>query len=693
MTTQSNKNFNSLNTNKSNTYFFTSESVSEGHPDKLADQISDSILDAIFTQDSSSRVAAETLCSNNLIVLAGEITTNAEIDYQSVVRNTIKNIGYTDKAFGLDYKDCEILVKYNKQSPDIKRGVDNASDDNLEIGAGDQGLMFGYACSETPEFMPQAITLAHQLVKKQSQVRKSGQLSWLRPDAKSQVTLVYQNGIPVGIDTIVLSTQHSPDISQEAIKEAVIEEIIKPVLPSDLNIEGIKYLINPTGRFVVGGPEGDAGLTGRKIIVDTYGGSAPHGGGAFCFAKGTKIKVVDGHKNIEDIKVGDLVWTKNENNNYLKLKPVKEVFTKTKENSYNLLEIELDSGEKIKVTEQHEIYTQRGWIHARDLTIEDEIFEFKDGKIPFSNNTLEYWITREFSIENAYKKIKEVQTERSPLSIQYWINKGYLKEEAKSLIKKEQRKRSPVSIDYYLKKGIAKEEAIKIISEYQGKTRENWTDEQWTKYKLTNGPSLEANIFRTGDFLGRIKYNRRNIKLKKSLKNFYEKLTKEEVTKRQARKGRQNGMFNITPKHNSGSGISGYYKNNLFRSLLELEAMLRLENKNIKFKANEKKGESIPELKIKYNYEGETYYYVPDILILDEREQVIKILEIKPIEYKELFIEEVLKYVSKNIIDSGLEFEIICSDVLNYNYKTYQKLYDNKIIEIHETKLNRFKGL
>ena len=276
--------------NKSNTtYLFTSESVSEGHPDKLADQISDSILDAIFTQDKSARVAAETLCSNNLIVLAGEITTNAEIDYHSVVRNTIKNIGYTDKSFGLDYKDCEILVKYNKQSPDIKRGVDNATDDNLEIGAGDQGLMFGYACSETPEFMPQAITLAHQLVKKQSQVRKSGQLSWLRPDAKSQVTLIYQNGVPVGIDTIVLSTQHSPDISQEAIKEAVIEEIIKPVLPNHLNTKDIKYLINPTGRFVVGGPEGDCGLTGRKIIVDTYGGSAPHGGGAFSGKDPSKV--------------------------------------------------------------------------------------------------------------------------------------------------------------------------------------------------------------------------------------------------------------------------------------------------------------------------------------------------------------------------------------------------------------------
>lgn len=275
--------------NKKSQYFFTSESVSEGHPDKLADQISDAVLDSIFTIDSKARVAAETLCANNLIVLAGEITTIAKIDYESVVRETIKNIGYIDKSLGLDYKNCEILVKYNTQSPDIKQGVDNARDDNLEIGAGDQGLMFGYACSETPELMPQAITLAHQLVKRQSQLRKSNQLNWLRPDAKSQVTLRYENDIPVGIDTIVLSTQHNPDISNADIREAVIEEIIKPILPTHLDLDNIKYLINPTGRFVIGGPEGDAGLTGRKIIVDTYGGSAPHGGGCFSGKDPSKV--------------------------------------------------------------------------------------------------------------------------------------------------------------------------------------------------------------------------------------------------------------------------------------------------------------------------------------------------------------------------------------------------------------------
>lgn len=264
---------------KNSQYSFTSESVSEGHPDKLADQISDAVLDAILTIDPKGRVAAETLCADNLIVLAGEITTTARIDYEQIVRETIKNIGYTHKDVGLDYKNCDILVKYNTQSPDIKQGVDNASDDSLEIGAGDQGLMFGYACSETPEYMPQAITLAHQLVKRQSQLRKSGQLSWLRPDAKSQVTLLYKNEIPVGIDTIVLSTQHSPEITHKDIIESVIEEIIKPILPDNLNTDNIKYFINPTGRFVIGGPQGDAGLTGRKIIVDTYGGSAPNGGG------------------------------------------------------------------------------------------------------------------------------------------------------------------------------------------------------------------------------------------------------------------------------------------------------------------------------------------------------------------------------------------------------------------------------
>lgn len=278
-----------MTTHQKNTYNFTSESVSEGHPDKLADQISDTILDSILEQDKLGRVAAETLCSNNLIVLAGEITTNANINYEKIVREKIKEIGYTDESIGLDYKNCEILIKYNQQSNDIKIGVDNASDDKFEIGAGDQGLMFGYACSETEQYMPQAIILAHDLVKQQAKLRKSGEIKWLRPDAKSQVTLTYENDIPVGIDTIVLSTQHNEEVTQEEIKNTVIDRIIKPVLPGYLNIDNINYFINPTGRFVIGGPQGDCGLTGRKIIVDTYGGSAPHGGGAFSGKDPSKV--------------------------------------------------------------------------------------------------------------------------------------------------------------------------------------------------------------------------------------------------------------------------------------------------------------------------------------------------------------------------------------------------------------------
>lgn len=270
-------------------YNFTSESVSEGHPDKLADQISDSILDAILAQDPKARVAAETLCSDNLIVLAGEITANATIDYAQVAKKTILDIGYNNKELGLDANQCDFIIKYNKQSNDIKIGVDSSSDDPLNIGAGDQGLMFGFATNETKEFMPSAIVLAHKLVKRQALLRKNGSLSFLRPDAKSQVTLIYEGDKPIAIDTIVLSTQHSPDMDLTNLREAVIEEIIKPELPTNLDIKNIKYFINPTGRFVTGGPEGDCGLTGRKIIVDTYGGSAPHGGGAFSGKDPTKV--------------------------------------------------------------------------------------------------------------------------------------------------------------------------------------------------------------------------------------------------------------------------------------------------------------------------------------------------------------------------------------------------------------------
>jgi len=270
-------------------YLFTSESVSEGHPDKVSDQVSDAILDALLAQDPKSRVAAETLCTTGLVLLAGEITSTANVDYIQVVRDTIKRIGYDNTEYGIDYKGCSVQVCYDRQSPDIAQGVDKAEDNNLDQGAGDQGLMFGYACDETPVLMPAAIYYAHRLVERQAQLRRDGRLAWLRPDAKSQITLRYVDGRPHSIDTVVLSTQHSPDIEQGKLKEAVIEEVIKPVLPKELMKGEIKYLINPTGRFVVGGPQGDCGLTGRKIIVDTYGGAAPHGGGAFSGKDPSKV--------------------------------------------------------------------------------------------------------------------------------------------------------------------------------------------------------------------------------------------------------------------------------------------------------------------------------------------------------------------------------------------------------------------
>ena len=272
-----------------NEFLFTSESVSEGHPDKVADQISDAILDAILAQDKYSRVAAETLCNTGLVVLAGEITTQANVDYIHVARDTLKRIGYDNTDYGIDYRGCAVLVAYDKQSPDIAQGVNAAGDDNLDQGAGDQGLMFGYACDETPDLMPAAIYYAHRLVERQSQLRKSGTLPWLRPDAKSQVTLRYVGGRPVAADTVVISTQHAPEMTQQQIREAVIEHIIKPVIPPELRKGEVRYLVNPTGRFVIGGPQGDCGLTGRKIIVDTYGGAAPHGGGAFSGKDPSKV--------------------------------------------------------------------------------------------------------------------------------------------------------------------------------------------------------------------------------------------------------------------------------------------------------------------------------------------------------------------------------------------------------------------
>lgn len=270
-------------------YLFTSESVSEGHPDKVADQISDAILDAILQQDPHARVACETMCSTGLIVLSGEITTDATIDYNAIPRGIVREIGYTSSEIGFDASTCAVLTAFNKQSPDIAQGVNRSKDEEMDQGAGDQGLMFGYACDETPQLMPLPIYYAHRLVEQQAKLRKSGRLLWLRPDAKSQVSVRYEDGFPKNIETIVISTQHSPDVPRDELVEGVIEEVIKPVLPAEMLSNHIQYLINPTGRFVVGGPMGDCGLTGRKIIVDTYGGTAHHGGGAFSGKDPSKV--------------------------------------------------------------------------------------------------------------------------------------------------------------------------------------------------------------------------------------------------------------------------------------------------------------------------------------------------------------------------------------------------------------------
>ena len=270
-------------------FLFTSESVAEGHPDKICDQISDAILDAILEQDPSSRVAANTVCSSGLVLLTGQITTQATVDYVQIARRTLQEIGYDNTELGIDYKGCAVLQNFEKQSLDISQGVDHALDDPSNQGAGDQGMMFGYAVDETPELMPMPITLAHKLVQQQAKLRRSGNFNWMRPDGKSQVTLRYKDNKPISIDTVIVSTQHSADISLKTLKEAIIEECIKPVLPTELVRDDIRYLVNPTGRFIVGGPQGDTGLTGKKLMVDTYGSSAPHGGGAFSGKDPSKV--------------------------------------------------------------------------------------------------------------------------------------------------------------------------------------------------------------------------------------------------------------------------------------------------------------------------------------------------------------------------------------------------------------------
>ena len=270
-------------------YLFTSESVSEGHPDKVADQISDAVLDAILADDPNGRVACETLVSTGLVVISGEITTSANVNYRELVQDTVRRIGYHDSEIGFDYKSCAVLTAINRQSPDIAQGVNEGEGLDLDQGAGDQGLMFGYACNETPQLMPLPIYYAHRVMQRQGELRKDGRLPWLRPDAKSQITVRYVDGKPADVETVVVSTQHHPEVSHAQLSEAVIEEVIKPVLPAELITEHTRFLINPTGRFVVGGPHGDCGLTGRKVIVDTYGGAAHHGGGAFSGKDPSKV--------------------------------------------------------------------------------------------------------------------------------------------------------------------------------------------------------------------------------------------------------------------------------------------------------------------------------------------------------------------------------------------------------------------
>ncbi len=272
-----------------NEFLFTSESVSEGHPDKVADQISDSVLDAILAEDTHGRVACETLVSTGLVVISGEITTKAHINFREIAQQAIRRIGYNDSSIGFDYRSCAVLTAINPQAADIAQGVNEGEGLDLEQGAGDQGLMFGYACNETPALMPMPIFYAHRVMQRQAELRKDGRLPWLRPDAKCQLSVRYADGKPVGIDTVVVSTQHAEEVSHAQVSEAVIEEIIKSVIPNELLSGDVRYLINPTGRFVIGGPHGDCGLTGRKIIVDTYGGAAHHGGGAFSGKDPSKV--------------------------------------------------------------------------------------------------------------------------------------------------------------------------------------------------------------------------------------------------------------------------------------------------------------------------------------------------------------------------------------------------------------------
>jgi S-adenosylmethionine synthetase len=374
-----------------NKYLFTSESVSEGHPDKISDQISDALLDEFLKNDPDSKVACETLVTTGLVVCAGEVRTNGYIDIQKVVRETIKNIGYTKAEYRFDSESCGVISTIHEQSNDIYQGVKRENPESQ--GAGDQGIMFGYASNETDNYMPLSIYLSHMLLKELADIRKEGLLmTYLRPDSKSQVTVEYENNKPTKINTIVVSTQHDDNVNNDVIYEDIMNILIPRVagkLPSKISNmfnDEFKLFVNPTGKFVIGGPHGDTGLTGRKIIVDTYGGKGAHGGGAFCFSYDTLIKTKDGHKKISEINVKDNVYTINEDTRNIELKKVLNIFEKSKEDSYELLELELENGEKIKITENHEVMLKNGeWIKAKYLKENDDIFNYIKKSIKVKN--------------------------------------------------------------------------------------------------------------------------------------------------------------------------------------------------------------------------------------------------------------------------------------------------------------------
>ena len=364
-----------------NKYLFTSESVSEGHPDKVADQISDALLDEFLKNDPNSKVACETLVTTGLVMCAGEVRTNGYIDVQQTTRNTINEIGYTKSEYKFDGDSCGVITVIHEQSNDIFQGVQREEPESQ--GAGDQGMMFGYATRETENYMPLTIELSHLLLQELAKIRKEGQyMTYLRPDSKSQVTIEYEDNKPSRIETIVISTQHDDDVTINDIRNDIINILIPRVinlLPKDLLPlfnTNFRLLVNPTGKFVIGGPHGDTGLTGRKIIVDTYGGKGAHGGGAFCFSADTLVKVKNGYKKISEIESNDKVYTLNEDTKKIELKEVLNIFEKTKEDSYDLLELELENGEKIKITENHEVMLKNGlWIKAKYLKENDEIFD------------------------------------------------------------------------------------------------------------------------------------------------------------------------------------------------------------------------------------------------------------------------------------------------------------------------------